>query len=191
MTYLKYLRTDHSSGFKDRADSKGVIPKVVPNLVTILVGAIFISVPRLVDTALGEILGVSVLFVGLVVLFVTSVILSRPLTSLGGLSGLLIALLGVLLALNPAVGVTVAGALMGMLLVFQGVMEVRVGSSNLSTNVARALTAVGVLSVIGGSLFLLFPMLSLSTLTMAVGIWIVVASVLRLSYGVWVHMRNQ
>ncbi len=191
MTYLKYLRTDHSSGFKARADSKGVIPKVVPNLVTILVGAIFISVPRLVDTALGEILGVSVLFVGLVVLFVTSVILSRPLTSLGGLSGLLIALLGVLLALNPAVGVTVAGALMGMLLVFQGVMEVRVGSSNLSTNVARALTAVGVLSVIGGSLFLLFPMLSLSTLTMAVGIWIVVASVLRLSYGVWVHMRNQ
>ncbi len=191
MVYLKYLRTDQLGGFKERSDSTSVIPKVVPNLVTLLVGALFLSVPRFVDTALGEILGVSVLFVGLIVLFITSVILAKPLSGLGGLSGFLIALVGVLLVLNPAAGVTVAGALMGLLLVLQGIMEVRVGSSNLSTNVARVVTAVGVLSVIGGSVFLLFPMLSLSALTMAVGIWIVVASVLRLSYGVWVHMRIQ
>ncbi len=189
--YPKYLRVDQFEGFRNQSYSQSIMPKIVASMVTLLLGVIFVSVPRFADTALGEILGVAVTFVGLIVLFVASVILSRPLTSLAGLSGMLIGLIGVLLIFNPAIGVTIVGGLMGLLLVLQGVVEVRFGSSGVSTNVARAMVAIGVLSIIGGTVFLLFPVLSLSALTIAVGIWVVAASVVRLSYGVWVHLRCQ
>lgn len=189
--YPKYLRVEQFEGFRNQSYSQSIMPKIVASMVTLLLGVIFVSVPRFADTALGEILGVAVTFVGLIVLFVASVILSRPLTSLAGLSGMLIGLIGVLLIFNPAIGVTIVGGLMGLLLVLQGVVEVRFGSSGVSTNVARAMVAIGVLSIIGGTVFLLFPVLSLSALTMAVGIWVVAASVVRLSYGVWVHLRCQ
>jgi hypothetical protein len=164
---------------------------VVPSLATLLLGAIFVAVPRFVDTAIGEMLGLAVVFLGLIVLFVTSVILSRPIVSIGGFTGVVIAILGGLFLLNPKYALVLAGSLTGVGLIFQGVMEFRLRAASPAANFARFLAALGVLSVIGGTLLLVFPLLTLSALTMAVGVWIIVASTLRISYGMWMNLRSR
>lgn len=172
--FIQNLRLSNNVRGEGVTSTVSLRPRIFPSVLSMIAGIVLITSPSVVDFALGSLLGVVVLFSGLLMLFVSSVIFGKSLSDGVSILGIGVSLVGLIMFISTGFAIALLGVAIGMLLLFQGLIGLRAVHVGFKKGIAHLFMAVGVISVIGGLVSLSFPFASVAVLTVVMGIWLMV-----------------